>query len=265
MRSNTVAPRYLVKILSPKVSSPVIYTTAEPVRRRGLWGFAVPLGLSLLLMGGGVGTTVMCTRPYMDPADTMEGTISRGDRVLVDRTSDIRRGDVIVITLSEASQPSPALLIKRVIGVGGDRVASNGAKVTVNGKALDETYLYPGDAPSQVPFDATVPPGRLWLMGDHRSISADSRSWTAGNGDGPTPEARAVVGRVVVKSSGSGIRMLGTPRTFLATGLAAPRSRPPTAVMALYATTAGILLFLMTGAAAFILYMLTRRRRGAVR
>jgi signal peptidase I len=194
----------------------------------------------------------------------MEGTISRGDRVLVDRTSDIRRGDVIVIMLSGVSQPSPTPFIKRVIGVGGDRVASNGSKVTVNGKALDETYLYPGDAPSQVSFDATVPPGRLWLMGDHRSISADSRSWTTRNGEGPTPEARAVVGRVFVKSSGSGIQMLGTPRTFLATGLAAPRSRPPTAVMALYAATAGILLFLVTGAAAFILYLLYLRRRRTV-
>ena len=69
-------------------------------------------------------------------------------------------------------------------------------RITVDGKALDETsYLHPGDEPSQMRFDVTVPAGKLWLMGDHRSDSLDSRAHLGDPGGGFVPVDR-VIGRV---------------------------------------------------------------------
>ena len=90
--------------------------------------------------------------------------------------------------------------IKRVVGLPGDRVTccDDTGRVTVNGFALDErAYLYPGDAPSAVRFDVVVPTGRLWLMGDHRGSSQDSRSLLGEPGGGMVPQSR-VLGRAFV-------------------------------------------------------------------
>ncbi|MEG3629027.1 signal peptidase I [Streptomyces poriticola] len=149
---------------------------------------------------------------FVIPSGSMEQTIQIGDRVLVDKLtpwfgSEPQRGDVVVFRdpggwLQEEQTPvkdDPVVikqvkeglafigllpsddekdLIKRVVGVGGDRVrcCDQQGRVTVNGVPLDEDYLYPGDDPSKDAFDVTVPEGRLWVMGDHRSNSADSRS-----------------------------------------------------------------------------------------
>jgi signal peptidase I len=149
---------------------------------------------------------------FVIPSGSMEQTIQIHDRVLVDKFTpwfgaEPKRGDVVVFhdpggwLADEPTTPAndPVVvkqvkealtfigllpsadekdLIKRVIGVGGDHVKCCDAqgRVTVNGVPLTEgDYVYPGNAPSSQPFDITVPKGRLWVMGDHRGNSADSR------------------------------------------------------------------------------------------
>jgi signal peptidase I len=162
----------------------------------------------------------------------MEQTIRIGDRVVVDKLSPWfgarpERGDVVVFRDpggwlaaedTARSGGSPVVrrikeslafvgvlpsadeqdLIKRVVGVGGDRVVCCDAqgRLTVNGTPLDEPYLYPGDEPSQARFEVTVPEGSLWVMGDHRSLSADSRVHREGPDGGAVPED-LVVGRAI--------------------------------------------------------------------
>jgi signal peptidase I len=116
--------------------------------------------------------------------------------------------------------PSSKDFIKRVIGVGGDHVVccDSEGRITVNGHPLDEPYLYPGAKPSEQPFDVTVPPHRLWVMGDHRNESADSRSHEADHSG--TIATSDVIGRAFVKvwpPSRWGI--LGVPKTFGQPGL----------------------------------------------
>ena len=109
------------------------------------------------------------------------------------------------------------ILIKRVIGLPGDQVACCDAQgqVTVNGVPLTEqSYLYPGDAPSEIRFNIIVPPGRLWVMGDHRLISDDSRDHLGEPGGGTIPE-NAVIGRAfVIIWPPSRWRILPIPATF---------------------------------------------------
>ncbi|MGW4299723.1 signal peptidase I [Streptomyces sp. NPDC004646] len=171
---------------------------------------------------------------FVIPSGSMEQTIRIGDRVLVDKFtpwfgSEPKRGDVVVFHdpggwLNDEQTPkkndpvgvkqvkegltfigllpsdNEKDLIKRVIGVGGDHVKCCDAdgKVTVNGVPLSETdYLYPGNAPSTMPFDITVPKGRLWVMGDHRGNSADSR-YHQNTSYGGTVAETSVVGRAMV-------------------------------------------------------------------
>ncbi len=74
--------------------------------------------------------------------------------------------------------PNPAkqYLVKRVIGIAGDRiVCCTDKKLTINGTPVDEPYIFKGNNPSEMTFDITVDPGKIWVMGDHRGASADSR------------------------------------------------------------------------------------------
>lgn len=158
---------------------------------------------------------------FFIPSGSMEPLLTEHDRVLVSRTDyafgEIRRGDVVVFdgrgsfapmgenglqqALADAAHffgvgSRETVYVKRVIGVGGDTIACCDAagRVTVNGNALEEPYVFPGDAPSDIAFEVVVPEGRLWLMGDHRSESFDSRGLLGAPGGGLVLEER-VIGR----------------------------------------------------------------------
>jgi len=111
---------------------------------------------------------------------------------------------------------SQTYYVKRVIGLPGDQVACcTDGKVTVNGVPLTETsYLYPGDAPS-FPFKTvTVPPAHLWVMGDHRGDSDDSRYHTIDPGGGAIPENEVVGRAFLIIWPVSQLRDLPIPSTF---------------------------------------------------
>jgi signal peptidase I len=189
------------------------------------------------------------------PSGSMQNTLEPGDRVLVNRAaqwlgSTPQRGEVVVFqdpggwlddegTTTSSNWLKTTLtwvgllpaddgdLIKRVIGVGGDHVVCCNAQgdITVNGTALNETaYLYPGDSPNSgwlKPFDVTVPQGDLWVMGDHRSVSLDSRYHQDMKGAGMVPVGN-VVGRAdVVVWPVSHWKVLSIPGTFKQVGLSA--------------------------------------------
>jgi signal peptidase I len=184
------------------------------------------LALTLLAAGVLVGLVrVFVAQTFVIPSGSMEPGLQVGDRVVVSRLDyrfgPVRRGDVVVFdgdgVFAPAKPPGSLLsrlgdgiaralgspvgetdFVKRVIGVAGDRVAccDTSGRVTVNGRSLTEPYVYPGDTPSTVRFDQVVPPGTLWVMGDHRSSSADSRDHLGDPGGGMVP-VQAVVGRVV--------------------------------------------------------------------
>ena len=138
---------------------------------------------------------------YTVPSASMAPTLRSGDRILVDRLTPrwrgLQRGDVVVFD-GAAFGTADRAYVKRVIGVGGDRVrcCDGRDRLTVNGRALAEPYLHRGDTSSQLRFDVEVPPGRLWVMGDHRSRSRDSRAYLGAPG-GDAVAVDDVVGRVV--------------------------------------------------------------------
>ncbi len=139
-------------------------------------------------------------QPFLIPSGSMEPTLHVGDRVLVNKLayrfgSEPARGDVVVFDGSGYFGNSD--YVKRVVGVGGDHITCCGEKgrIEVNGEPVDETYVKAGDAPSSVPFDVVVPEGTLFLLGDHRSDSSDSRDHFGSPGGGFLP-VEQVIGRV---------------------------------------------------------------------
>ncbi|MFG3348367.1 signal peptidase I [Streptomyces sp. NPDC048018] len=164
-------------------------------------------------------------QPFLVPSRSMEPTLQVGDRILVNKLAyrfgdQPRRGDVVVFdgtgsfvqedpggnpvtgALHDAAaalglaEPDETDFVKRVVGTSGDRVVccDKDGRISVNGVPVRETYVMLGDRPSAVPFDIVVPDGTLWVMGDHRSQSSDSRDHLGQPGGGMVPVDR-VIGR----------------------------------------------------------------------
>ncbi len=148
-------------------------------------------------------------QPFFIPSASMESTLDIGDRIIVSKFtpqhSPLHRGDIIVFEDPKTwgSTPShPSALkrvvqdslvfvgilpgggdhvVKRIIGMPGDHVvcsaacSTKGGPLTVNGVPITEPYIDKGSVPSTTPFDITVPAGKVWVMGDNRNDSADSR------------------------------------------------------------------------------------------
>ncbi|WP_432138893.1 MULTISPECIES: signal peptidase I [unclassified Streptomyces] len=140
-------------------------------------------------------------QPFQIPSGSMENALRIGDRVLVNKLAyrfgaEPRRGDVVVF--DGTGYFGDGDYVKRVVGVGGDHVVccDQEGRIQVNGRSVDEsTFLYPGDSPSGVPFDVAVPEGTLFLLGDHRGASRDSRDHLGSPGGGMVP-VDDVIGRV---------------------------------------------------------------------
>ncbi len=129
---------------------------------------------------------------FHDPAHWLPDISPSGDPIVLQK---IREGLVLVGVLPD---PAKQHLVKRVIGVAGDHIVccDNNKLITVNGIPIQERYIYKGDVPSDMNFDVTVPAGKLWVMGDHRGASADSRYHMDDINKGMVP-TKLVVGRVV--------------------------------------------------------------------
>jgi signal peptidase I len=181
----------------------------EQTSRRGTFWRELPILLGVAIVVAVVVRAFVLQTFYI-PSESMEHTLNINDRVLVNKlVYDFRsphRGEVVVFTAPDSwrNDPSEVDFIKRVIGVGGDHVVccDSQHRLEVNGHPLDEPYLYKDDdgtfdQPSAEPFDITVPAGRLWVMGDHRSHSGDSRDQYlhSKNVQTATISEKAVVGR----------------------------------------------------------------------
>ncbi|MGW5662109.1 signal peptidase I [Streptomyces sp. NPDC003758] len=181
-----------------------------------------------------LGTFVM--QPFDIPSGSMERGLRIGDRVLVDKLayrfgSEPQRGDVVVF--DGTGYFGNADYVKRVVGVGGDHVVccDKEGRLEVNGRSVDESsFLYPGDSPSDVPFDVVVPEGTLFVLGDHRRDSSDSRDHLGSPGGGMVP-VNAVIGRAdwVIWPSAH-FRHITRPGAYArvpAPGASVPETNPP--------------------------------------
>jgi signal peptidase I len=143
---------------------------------------------------------------YSIPSGSMEPTLQVGDRIVVDKLSydlhGVDQGNIIVFSTpatEDCAGPPVADLVKRVIGLPGETISLSGGDVFIDGRRLAETWLpssqrgrtYPGPSPAAYalhhPF--RVPDGHVYVMGDNRTLSCDSRYW------GPIAES-TIVGKV---------------------------------------------------------------------
>ncbi len=179
------------------------------LRLRGLLlTVAETLVLTLFLF---VGIQTVVAQPRQVQQVSMENTLLPNQYVLVDkltpRFEPYGRGDIVVFTEPGAA-PDATPLIKRVIGLPGDTVDLAGGHVVINGHALQEPYVYPGSVtlPLTAQTHWVIPAGDLFVLGDHREASRDSRAF------GPVPIAN-VLGRAWLRYWPPGtFGVLATPR-----------------------------------------------------
>ncbi|GAA2396569.1 MULTISPECIES: signal peptidase I [Streptomyces] len=240
---------------------------APEKKQRSFWKeLPILIGIALVLA---LLIKTFLVQAFSIPSDSMQNTLQQGDRVLVDKLtpwfgSEPERGEVVVFHDPDqwlAGEPTPdpnALqtflswiglmpsseekdLIKRVIGVGGDTVECKGTgPLTVNGKALNEPYVYPGNTPCSQDdqggqFKVKVPEGFIWVMGDHRQNSRDSRYNQSDKNHGMVPVDKAVGRAVVIAWPVGRWSTLPVPDTFdqdLSTRSAALTVAPPSLALA---------------------------------
>jgi signal peptidase I len=219
-------------------------------RKRSFWRDLIVIVVAALALT--ILLKAFVVQVFSIPSGSMENTLLPGDRILVSKIvyhfRPIARGDVVVFSGSGSWDPvAPAPgnplariwddavnlvgiagpqtdYVKRVIGIPGDHVVccNTSGQVTVNGVPLSESsYIFPGAGTAQVRFNITVPPGRLWVMGDDRGDSDDSRYRMSAPGQGTIPES-AVVGRAfLVIWPLSRVSDLPIPDTFKQAALSA--------------------------------------------
>lgn len=217
---------------------------------RGSWGHALWLRVRelLIIVVGAVivsaGLRAFVFEPFTIPSGSMEQTFQIDDKVMAQKVTDFRRGDIIVFAdpgswldqpVQKSTGPKRVLelmgvlpdtsrnyLTKRVIGMPGDMVSccDDQGRMSINGVALDESeYLYTEGGqtvePSEIEFNVTVPRGRVFVMGDHRNASADSRCHLNDLAPG---EPRGITGFVPIENVTGSVVMVIAPfdrfRTF---------------------------------------------------
>ncbi|MEI2779187.1 MAG: signal peptidase I [Tetrasphaera sp.] len=197
--------------------------SGTPSRRRKPWPVWVHLVLALVLVAL---LRNFVAQSFYVPSGSMIPTLQVGDRIIVNKLDhSIERGDVVVFDGTDTFGGNPTTrfdsgvgkvvavvarvfginvdekdYVKRVVGLGGERVACCDAqgRITINGSPLAEPYLAPGVEPSTTEFDVQVPSGRLFLLGDNRENSADSRAHLGDPGGGMVP-VEDVIGPPLVR------------------------------------------------------------------